>query len=284
VGVSLAVFLAEKGFEPAGFFSKTEESARFAQKMVGRGKVFHGAEDCARAGDILFITTPDTLIEPVCRGLADKGAFVSGAMVFHLSGALSSDILGTARDAGAHVGSIHPLQAFTPYESDRANPFENINMSVEGSPAAVDLGKEIISALGARAFAIPTDAKVLYHASAVVASNYLVTLENFALELLMETGLGEADAYGILEPLIQGTLSNIKAKGCVSALTGPVARGDDEIVSRHLNDIDAKMPQFSSLYRLLGDHTLKIAQKGAGLDNQAGKQAEQKLSRLFSDT
>ncbi len=279
MGVSLAVFLAKKGFEPAGFYSKTQDSARFAQKMVGRGKVVSRAEDCARAGDILFITTPDTLIEPVCRKLADTGGFAPDTMVFHLSGALSSDILWAARDAGACVGSIHPLQAFTPYEPGRANPFENINMSVEGSPLAVDLGKKIISALGARAFAIPTDAKTLYHASAVVASNYLVTLENFALNLLMETGLNEADAYGILEPLIQGTLANIKAKGCAGALTGPVARGDDQIVFRHLTDIDAKMPQFSSLYRLLGDHTLAVARKGAGLD----KQAELKLSRLFRE-
>jgi len=279
VGVSLAVFLAENGFKPSGFFSKTKDSARFAQKMAGKGEVFSRAEDCARAGDILFITTPDTLIEPMCRELADKEGLAPGAMVFHLSGALSSDILAKARNAGAHTGSIHPLQAFTPYEPGRVNPFKNINMSVEGSPAAIDLGKEIISAVGARAFAIPTDAKTLYHASAVAASNYLVTLENFALRLLMETGLSESDAYGILEPLIQGTLANIKAKGCANALTGPVARGDDEIVSRHLADIDAKMPQFSSLYRLLGDHTLKIARKGAGLD----REAEQKLSRLFSD-
>jgi len=287
VGVALAVFLAENGFEPAGFFSRTQESARVALDMVGRGRVFDSAKACSLAGDIIFITTPDTLIEPVCLEhtlieqvcleLVQAGGVGPETMVFHLSGALSSDILSTARDAGAQVGSIHPLQAFTPYQKGQSNPFDNINMSVEGSPAAVALGKDIVSALGARSFAIPTDAKTLYHASAVVASNYLVTLESFALNLLMETGLNESEAYGILEPLIQGTLANIKSKGCAAALTGPVARGDDEIVSRHLTDIDAKMPGFSSLYRLLGDHTLEIARKGGGMD----KKADQALSRLF---
>ncbi len=279
VGVSLAVFLAENGFEPAGFFSKTEASARFAQKMVGRGTVIHRAKDMVIDKDMVFITTPDNRIEAMCRKLADKGKILPGSTVFHLSGALSSNILSTARDAGAHVGSIHPLQAFTPYERGQANPFAGINMSVEGSPQALVLGKEIISALGARSFAIPTDAKTLYHASAVVASNYLVTLENFALSLLMETGLDEGRAYGILEPLIQGTLANIKARGCANALTGPVARGDEQIVARHLADIDLKMPGFSSLYRLLGKHTLAIARDGAGPDEKA----EQSLSRLFSE-
>ncbi|MDD9301907.1 MAG: DUF2520 domain-containing protein [Desulfobacter sp.] len=275
VGVSLAVFLSGKGFEPAGFFSRTRASAQFARDMAGLGTVFGSAGEAAQGADILFITTPDTLIETVCKDLAASLNLKNESMVFHLSGALSSDILESARECGAAVGSIHPLQAFTPYEPGQDNPFENINISVEGSRGAVCLGKEIVRALGAKAFTIPTEAKTLYHASAVVASNYLVTLEKFALNLLMETGLDEARAYEILEPLIQGTLANIKAKGCDRALTGPVARGDDKIVSSHIKDIDAKTPQFSKLYRVLGAHTLDIARPGVD------KQAEHELSRLF---
>jgi predicted short-subunit dehydrogenase-like oxidoreductase (DUF2520 family) len=279
VGVSLAVFLSAGGFEPVAFFSKTRESALFARDMAGQGQVADDAETAAKAADIVFITTPDTLIEPVCGQLAQAGGFGAQSRVFHLSGALSSDILSAARDQGADVGSIHPLQAFTPFEKGQDNPFENINMSVEGKGDAVALGQEIVAALGAKSFTVPTDAKTLYHASAVVASNYLVTLEDFALRLLMETGLDETRAYEILEPLIQGTLANIKNNGCTRALTGPVARGDHEIVSRHLEDIDAKMPQFSKLYRVLGDHTLEITRSGDGLNEKA----EQKLSRLFSE-
>jgi predicted short-subunit dehydrogenase-like oxidoreductase (DUF2520 family) len=198
-------------------------------------------------------------------------------MVFHLSGAHSSEILALAKQAGAIVGSIHPLQSFTLYEPGQANPFEGINISVEGDPDAVSQGKEIAAALGAQAFAIPTESKTLYHASAVVASNYLVTLVRFALTLLMETGLREDVAFEILSPLIQGTLSNIGSKGCTRALTGPVVRGDHETVSRHLADIDEKIPQFSTLYRLLGTHTLDIAKAGEGLPEEA----EKILSRLL---
>lgn len=278
VGVSLAVFLSAKGFDPVSFFSRTPESAVFASQMAGRGQVAESAASAALAADIVFITTPDSMIKTVCEDLSQENGFRNGAMVFHLSGALSSEILDSARHRGAAVGSIHPLQAFAPFEKGQTNPFEHINMSVEGDPDAVALGQDIISALGARAFTIPTDAKTLYHASAVVASNYLVALEDFALKLLMETGLDAPAAYDILEPLIHGTLANIKSKGCARALTGPVARGDHEIVSRHLSNIDARMPEFSALYRALGMHTLDIAGKGAGIN----KKAEQKLSRLFS--
>jgi predicted short-subunit dehydrogenase-like oxidoreductase (DUF2520 family) len=72
-------------------------------------------------------------------------------------------------------------------------------------------------------------------------------------------------------------LNNIKQRGCINALTGPVARGDDEIVSRHLSDIDEKLPQFSDLYRLLGKYTLDIAAKRGEISSDA----QQKLARLF---
>ena len=239
--------------------------------------MFDTAADCARAGDIVFITTPDGLIESICSDLARQNALGPETMVFHLSGAHSSGILAQAKQLGAVVGSIHPLQSFAPYEPGQASPFKGINVSVEGDPDAVAQGKEIAAALDARAFAIPTESKTLYHASAVVASNYLVTLVRFALTLLMETGLREDVAFEILSPLIQGTLSNIGSRGCTRALTGPVARGDHETVSRHLADIDEKTPEYSALYRLLGAHTLDIAGAGNGLPEEA----EKMLSQLF---
>jgi predicted short-subunit dehydrogenase-like oxidoreductase (DUF2520 family) len=277
VGICLSAFLFKKEYEPAGFFSRSRTSAQAARAAAGCGTVFDTAADCARAGDIVFVTTPDGLIETICGDLAQQKALGPQTLVFHLSGAHSSEILARAKQTGAIVGSIHPLQSFTPYEPGQANPFEGINISVEGDPDAVSQGKDIASALGARAFAIPTESKTLYHASAVVASNYLVTLVQFALTLLMETGLKEDVAFEILSPLIQGTLFNIGSKGCTRALTGPVARGDHETVYRHLADIDQKLPKFSALYRLLGAHTLDIARAG----NALPEEAEKMLSHLF---
>lgn len=277
LGISLAVFLSRRGYVPAAFCSKTRASAEAAAAHAGSGSVHDDPAEAARAARLVFIATPDTQIEPVCRTMAEQGGFHAGHTVFHLSGALSSTVLSAAKKAGADKGSLHPLQAFAPYQADMVSPFEGINMSVEGDPDAVAAGRDIVAALGARAFVIPTDAKVLYHASAVAASNYLVTLEHFALSLLMQTGLDEQRAYEILEPLIHGTLANLKARGSVDALTGPVARGDHVIISRHLADIDEKMPRFSELYRILGRHTLDIARQQKGFPNETGP----KLSGLF---
>jgi predicted short-subunit dehydrogenase-like oxidoreductase (DUF2520 family) len=275
LGTNLAVFLSRQGFVPVAFASKQAASARKVRDFVGAGDVFEDVVEAASRSDIVFITTPDTGIEPVCKTISDNGGFNKNATVYHLSGALSSDILKSASETGAKIGSIHPLQAFAPYKEGQDSPFKGINISIEGDDDAVALGREIVNALKANSFTIPTHAKTVYHASAVVASNYLVTLEHFALALLKEANLTESDAYEILEPLILGTLNNIKARGSVDALTGPVARGDSEIVLRHLNDIDEKLPQFSDLYRLLGKYTLDIArQRGEISRQEIGQLAE----------
>ena len=277
LGISLAVFLSKQGFIPKAFSSKSYDSAQKALEFAGMGQVYEKLVDAVKTCDLVFITTPDTIIESVCENIAKENGFNSDSFVYHLSGALSSDILVSAKKMGASTGSIHPLQAFAPYEQGQKSPFKGINISIEGDDKAVEFGKEIVNALKANSFTIPTHAKTVYHASAVVASNYLVTLEHFALELLKQAGLSEQDAYEILEPLIMGTLNNIKARGSINALTGPVARGDDEIVLRHLSDIDKKLPQFSRLYRLLGQYTLDIADRRGEISDDA----KQKLAGLF---
>jgi predicted short-subunit dehydrogenase-like oxidoreductase (DUF2520 family) len=266
-GINLAVYLTKAGFIPTGFFSRSRASAEKAKRAVdNNGQIFDKAEDTCQNSEVLFITTPDDTIESVCADIAAKKGFKQGMSVFHLSGALSSEILFKAQSQSSNktdisIGSIHPLQSFTPYEKGQKSPFEGINISVEGTENAVATGEIIVAALKANYFTIPTEAKMLYHAAAVVASNYLVTIENFAINLFKQADLSEKKAYEILEPLIMGTLNNIKAKGSIEALTGPIARGDAAIVSNHIKAIEKDMPVFTPLYKAMGIYTLDIARQ-----------------------
>ncbi len=141
-GTNLAVYLTKAGFVPSGFFSKTKSSAQKAQKAVNNtGQILDNAEHACQNSDILFITTPDDAIEGVCSSIASKNGFKNNISVFHLSGALSSEILFSAQKSGSdkahiNIGSIHPLQSFTPYETGQTSPFEGINISVEGTEDA----------------------------------------------------------------------------------------------------------------------------------------------------
>jgi len=277
LGKVLVRYLTPAAYRPAGFASRSLASAEKAARIAGAGAVSQVPWEISRRADIVFITTPDGQIETTCREIAGNGGFKPQAVVLHCSGAHPSTILSSAEACGASVASMHPLQSFAADEY-AVSPFKGIVISVEGQKPAVEQAQKIAEDLGARCFAIRTAAKTLYHAAAVVASNYMVTLLDLAFKLSGEAGIAEQDAPDVLYPLIEGTLANIRAGGIQKALTGPIARGDVETVARHLDAIRQDAPQMIDLYRTLGRYTVDIARNAGTLSDQALWQLEQLLS------
>jgi predicted short-subunit dehydrogenase-like oxidoreductase (DUF2520 family) len=268
VGVTLAWHLAAVGYRPGGFASRRSASAHAAAQAAGGGRVGREAWEAAADADIVFITTPDAAIQAVAESLAAHDGLKRGAVVLHCSGALASTVLAPARRAGAHTGSLHPLQSFAAPAFPH-NPFQGIVMAGEGDAASVALGREIATQLGADFLRIETANKTLYHASAVVASNYLVALLAAAARLLEGSGIAPEATLKVLLPLVRGTLQNIEKQGLSEALTGPIARGDHATVAAHCRKIEESMPDLLPLYRLLGAHTLPLARARGGLDDAA---------------
>ena len=94
---------------------------------------------------------------------------------------------------------------------------------------------------------LQADTKPLYHAAAVMASNYAVTLMGQSAELLAHCGLDGPDAVRALLPLLAGTMENLAALGLPQALTGPLSRGDAGTIARHLAHLDAVAPDVAGL-------------------------------------
>lgn len=271
VGTSLADLLVRLGYPVAGLASKTLASAQKTAQIIDTDLVFPNVADAAKAGQLVFITTTDDAIGPVCDAISKENGFAKGSVVLHCSGALSSSVLDKARTCGAYVGSMHPLQSFAGAKPG-VNLFEGILVSVEGDGPARNLAAQVAKDLGAVCARVDTNSKMLYHASAVVASNYLVALLDLAFKLNLAAGMGPDESIAGLMPLIQGTLSNIKKQGIPDALTGPIARGDVSIVSQHIDEISAKTPELLALYNLLGTHTVDLAvTKGSVDENTAQK-------------
>ena len=150
-------------------------------------------------------------------------------------------------------------------------------MAVEGDDAAVLIAKKIAADLSAQPFIISTEGKIFYHAAAVAASNYLVTLMELSFQLMVASRVPESEAFAVLKPLIQGTLANIETIGIPDALTGPVARGDIEIVEKHLSAIRRLSPDLAARYARLGADTVPIALAKGSL----GQDAAMRLMALF---
>jgi len=260
MGTALAKTLYDKSYPITGTASLHLTSAQKVADLCSSTAADQPWKITPNA-DIVFLTTPDSVIKSVCDEIADKGGFSPGAVVLHCSGAHASTILSAAHKNMAWIGSMHPLQSFASVDFSR-NPFKGIRVAVEGDPAAVFQACHIIQELEALPLEIKTEGKPLYHAAAVVASNFLVTLMGAAFRMIHQAGVPSEEAFDVLRPLIEGTLANIDRTGVYQALTGPVVRCDIQTVETHLQAIGTAMPDLLPLYKCLVNYTALLAKEG----------------------
>lgn len=277
VGTAFAKYLSASGYPIAGVACRTHASAQLLADLIGTERVSTIPWDITPGADVVFITTPDDKIEPVCQRIAENQGFTEKAVVLHSSGALPSTILSTAKSCGAAIGSLHPLQSFASKTFDK-NPFPGIITDIEGDSAAVDVAKSIASDLETRSLLIKTEAKTLFHASAVVASNYLVAVLDLAFEFIGKAGVSRKEAWDVLQPLVNGTIANVGKVGIPEALTGPIARGDVETVAWHVRNIEENTPALGPLYKSLGLHTIQVAMAKGTLDAPGAEALKKILS------
>jgi predicted short-subunit dehydrogenase-like oxidoreductase (DUF2520 family) len=274
VGTAMAKLLSRKGYRISAVANSKEETARKAAETTGAESYSDCPWEVTVAGDVVFITTPDDVIASVCSKIAEKKGFKRGAVVIHCSGALSSEILAPARALGAHVASLHPLQSFA--SADQAlSLVEGSFFAVEGDDDAFSMVRQIVKDVGGVSLSIAPEKKTLYHAAAVTASNYLVTVMALAIALNESAGLEKGASFKALIPLVRGTLKNIGEKGIPDALTGPIARGDLATVAAHLGNMEKDTPEYIVLYRCLGLYTVELAKaKGTISPEVAEKMVE----------
>ena len=186
------------------------------------------------SGGLVLLCVPDRAIAEVARTI-DPGPWVA-----HVSGATPLDAL------APHVRrfSMHPLQTLVTWRGP-----EQFDGAYAAVTAETDEGREVgfwlARTLGLRPFELPDAGRTLYHAGAVMASNYLVTLYRTALGLLEEAGAPPQ----ALVPLMSRTIEN------GFELTGPISRGDWATVDAHLAALHERHPELEPMYRVLAEAT-----------------------------
>ena len=207
----------------------------FTARLRERG-VAVGEDDA----DIVLLCVPDTAISDVSRSLAPGRAWVG-----HVSGATPL----AALEPHERRFSLHPLQTFREPSGDPAQ----LAMQLDGAWAAITgdtaealaVARELAELLGLQPFELADGDRTLYHAGAVFASNYLVTLQRAAVRL-------GVPAEGLV-PLMRGTIEH------GFELTGPIARGDWATVEAHKQAIRARQPELEHLYDTLAEATVQLA-------------------------
>jgi D-glycero-beta-D-manno-heptose 1-phosphate adenylyltransferase len=217
--------------------------------------VYTDIPDSPEGVQVVFIAVPDSHISRVAEEInAAWGQSSKDIVFFHFSGLLTSSELAILSTAGSAIGSLHPLQSIT----DAAQARQILKGSIftfEGTEGAARVARDLVDSIGAVMMTITQGHKVLYHTSAVVASNYLVALLHQASVIIERIGMDLSH----LMPLIKGTLSNIEEHGSKAALTGPIARGDWTTVEDHVKALREHFPDIIPSYIELGRSCSRLA-------------------------
>jgi predicted short-subunit dehydrogenase-like oxidoreductase (DUF2520 family) len=198
------------------------------------------------ASDLIWLCHTDDALAQTAKILARSDGW-RGKIVFHSSGALTSDVLAPLRRAGARVASLHPMMTFVPGTKPKmpAVPF-----SVEGDKEAIAAAKQIVGALGAEVFELKKSAKVLYHALGSFSSPLVVAALVTAERVGQAAGLTLSQTRKVMAPILQQTLQNYLTGGPSAAFSGPIKRGDLETIQRHVRDL-RKVPLALDVYKAL---------------------------------
>jgi predicted short-subunit dehydrogenase-like oxidoreductase (DUF2520 family) len=238
-----------------GFYSRTLQSADSAATFT-KTNVFKDLEKLVSASDTVFITTPDGEIENVWNCMVHSGKDLSGYIICHFSGSLSSLVFSGIEATGASGCSIHPMYAFSGKFTSHLN-FHTAYLTIEGSERAVFNMKELFEKLGHKVLLLNAKDKIKYHSAAVLASNAVIGLFKSSLDILADCGFSEEDAHALLAPLVEENVRKMLDSGCVNALTGPVERADTDTVKKHLEVLSGS-PE-GDIYRSLTKKLVEIA-------------------------
>ncbi|MQR00045.1 Rossmann-like and DUF2520 domain-containing protein [Glaciimonas soli] len=260
VGQTLAQLWSESGtFQLHDILNRSLASGQRSVIAIGDGRAVADYAELYPA-DVYLIGTGDDQISACCDALAASGKLNSNSIVFHCSGALSSDALSAAKLQGASVASIHPIRSFANPQQVVSN-FSNTWCGCEGDTVALAFLISAFETIGARCVDIARDNKILYHAAAVFASNYVITLIDAAQRSYIEAGIPADVALQLISPLLTESAENAFRSGPATALTGPIARGDSATVTRQYQALLQWEPQTAALYQQFIELTSRLAEQ-----------------------
>ena len=248
-GTAVGLALTDRGWSAVAVAGRAISAASTRAVAARLGAPAVDVGDAGRDADVVVIATPDAAIADVATALAPS--LRPGALVVHLSGASTLHELDGVRLTRSDVetGALHPLQSL-PSGDEGRDRLAGSWCAVDGSPQV----ERIALTLGMRPFRVDATDRVRYHAAACVASNHLVALLGQVERLAATAGV----PFEAFVPLVRGTVENVAELGPAAALTGPVARGDDETIARH---VDALPVDERDGYRALLREARRLARR-----------------------
>ena len=256
---ALGRLLAERGEPVAAVAGRNPERTRAAAVFIGHKVKPAALGTLAKRPVRLLIAVSDSSIPEVARLIARYG--MKQGIALHTCGAVGPEALAPLAAAGVSCGALHTIQTFATPEQG-LSALTGCTFGIDGDAAALHWAVQIAHLLDAATLRVPPAGRLLYHAAAVMAGNYVVALVDAAAMLMDAAGIEPDTALRALGPLVEASVGNALHLGTVEALTGPVQRGDAETIAAHLSALRLAPEPVRELYRAAGLHTIGLAVRG----------------------
>lgn len=237
LGSALAHALNDTGYEIREIICGNNVPSRTAAERLAREV---GTKAALLRGprldaDVIWFCVPDSKIAEAAEELG--GGNLRDKIALHSSGALSSDVLGTLRRKGAMVASVHPLMTFV---SGSRPSLAGVPFALEGNGSAVRAARKIVKDLAGVPFAVSKRHKQAYHAFATMVCPLLISLLATSERVAGLAGISPNESRRRMMPIIRQTLANYERLGPAASFSGPIVRGDAEIIAKHLATLEAE--------------------------------------------
>ena len=218
--------------------------------------VFAQKAEAIAVAPLLLVAVRDGQLDVALDALR-AGALAPGAIVLQVSGSAEPAARERITMAGVHYGTFHPLLPLVD-PSLASFRLQGSVIGIEGDAPAATAARQLAARLGASTIEIPRAERAAYHAAAVLASNFPVTLAALAEGLLARIGVETAAAHRAVRTLMAASVENLAAAPrALDALTGPMARGDVATVRAHSSALHGLRP-YHDVYDVVSHATLAL--------------------------
>lgn len=247
--------------------TRSAASAQAACDCMGAGTAVTQAAQM-RPADVWMLAVPDTHLAATAEALAQHAPLLpkpqpqrppeQAPIVFHCSGAQSSTLLAPLAARGWHTASAHCILSFATIEA-AVQQFPGTPCALEGDASALAVLQTAFSAIQARCFEVQSENKLLYHAAAVFATNFLPVLQSVAEAAWLASGVPAGLLPGLRATLLHNAVANITRLGPAGALTGPAARGDVAAIATQAVAVTQWDAAAGAAYEALSALALRLA-------------------------
>jgi predicted short-subunit dehydrogenase-like oxidoreductase (DUF2520 family) len=252
-GSALGRALHTAGYTIAAIGGRNPDNVRNLAEELG-ARACQSPATTIDMADLTIVAVPDDVILPLATDMVASLCSAAGHAAVHLSGAQDRSALRPlAQQGSVRTGVFHPLQTFRRGPEAVGN-VAGTYFGIDADQLLRDQLTQMARELHGHPFDLTGVDLALYHAAAVFAANYPITLLAEAIALAADAGLDPETARKGMTNLLAGAVNNLRDLAPADAITGPAVRGDEGTIERHLEALK-RDPELQRLYQLLADRT-----------------------------